>query len=378
MGYRCPVSLILLGLAMALCPAISLGVPQSPSSPADPAPTRKGPTGGQAVPPQPQDFRTHSRSHVRLTRGDRTFDVYLYAPDEKAEVLDSASVFGSKGARQFSGRYQIISAADNGVVSRLDLDPDDSFVEKKPHDGLRLFQDQKSGQSLMGLFQYESPNNESVQFFSADPSGRLFLVNFLDPDGRTWKQMLTGPDGAIPHTADGAPIFCTYANTLGDTFCDAYSFDGENFQKMAAWMTPREVAAPAKGMNDASMAARTLFEFLAVLAERNYRAAAHYIEPFAQMNGGRLSAADQGQRAAFLERYCTVTGGQCFMPARIEAKPAPSVTGTLVFQVSFQNADFQPLKIGSRSTFDFRVAKTPTGFKVLDLPPQLLPDNGKQ
>jgi hypothetical protein len=43
----------------------------------------------------------------------------------------------------------------------------------------------------------------------------------------------------------------------------------------------------------------------------------------------------------------------------------------LLFKVSFQTSDFKPLKIGPRSSFDFRVAKTPDGFKVVDLPPQI-------
>jgi hypothetical protein len=43
----------------------------------------------------------------------------------------------------------------------------------------------------------------------------------------------------------------------------------------------------------------------------------------------------------------------------------------MVFQVSFETPDFKPFQIGARASFEFRVAKTPGGFKVLDLPPRL-------
>jgi hypothetical protein len=59
------------------------------------------------------------------------------------------------------------------------------------------------------------------------------------------------------------------------------------------------------------------------------------------------------------------------MPVELEAKPNADAPGVLLFQVSFQTSDFQPLKIGSRASFDFRVVKTPDGFKVHDMPPRI-------
>lgn len=365
MGYRCLVLLSLLGLAMALRPANLLGVPQT--SP-NPVPAQNRASGEQPASPQPPDFRTHYRSHLQLNRGDRTFDVYLYAPDEKTGVLDFSSSFGSKGTRQFSGHYELISVADNDVVSRIDLDPDDSFVENKPHNGLRLVLDPKSGQNLIALFQYGNSNSESVQFFSLDPSGHIFLINFLDRDGRTWKQMLTGPEGAIRQTAEGTHVFCSYADTLRYFFCGSYSFDGENLQEVAEWMT-RDTAALAKAPTDLDLAARALFEYLAALSAHEYSAAAFYLGPAAAAAGPQPTT-NAGQSADFLEDYCTVRGGQCFMPVKLAPKPTADSSGILRFVVFFQNPDFQPLKIGSASSFDFRVAKTASGFKVLDLPPR--------
>jgi hypothetical protein len=371
MGHRCPAPLKFLWLALALGQASLLGSQQATPAPepASPASAANSTAGAQEAPTEPADFQKDNLSHLRLQRGDRTFDVYLYAADEKTEVLDFSSFFGNEGARQFSGHFQLLSVAGNSVVSKLDLDPDDAFVEKKPHNGARLFRDPKSGQDLVVIFQYGTSNCESVQFFSADPSGRLFLIPFLDRDGRTWKQMLTGPDGAIPHLANGAMVFCSYANVTGYTFCDAYAFDGANFLEASKWVT-QDFEAPIKGLNDSGQAARALFDFLYALSAKEYTAAAYHLDPNVKTADAGSAGANRGQKAAFLESYCTVMGGQCLEPKGMESKASADAKGALLFQVSFETSDYQPLKIDARSSFDFRVAKTSSGFKVFDLPPR--------
>ena len=325
-----------------------------------------------AASPEEPDFHLHSRSHLRLNRGDHTFDIYLFAPDETAEIVKDSYCGADSGARHFSGRYQLLSVADNSVVSRVDLGPDGSFVENKPHDGARLVRDPKSGQNLIALYQYENCNTESVQFYSVDPSGRLFLISFLDRDGRAWKQILTGPNGTILPTGDGALTFYSYVNSLGFNFCESYTFDGANFLEAAKWLAPLTTGA-VSGPNDTGLAERALFEFLSALSAGDYAAAAYYLDTSVNTGGAPHPAADKDRRAAFLEDYCTVRGGQCFIPVELKAPATADQTTGLRFSVSFQNSDFQPFRIGARSSFDFRVSKTAAGFKVLDLPPRIPP-----
>ena len=372
MGHCCPAPLRLLWLALALGQA-SLPAGQQATlapNPANPAPAAKSTNGEQADPTESPDFRKQNLSHQRLERGNRTFDIYLFAPDQNVDVLSASYCVGDAGARQYSGHFQLLCVADDAVISKLDLDPDTDFMDKKPHDGARLFRDPKSGQDLVVLYQYGSCRSESVQFFSADPSGHLFLIPFLDRDGRTWKQMLTGSDGAIPHLASGALVFCSYANAIGYSFCGAYAFDGANFLEAAKWMT-RELEAPIKGLNDAGQAGRTLFDFLSALSAKSYAAAAYYADASVETTGAMPATATPGTKATFLENYCTVMGGQCLTPVKMESKPSADAQGALLFQMSFQTSDFEPLKIGAHSSFDFRVAKTSSGFKVLDLPPRI-------
>ncbi len=109
--------------------------------------------GLQTTPPdEAANLRGQNRSHLRLERQNRPVDVYLFAGDEKVDVLEDPFCGGDQGAKSYSGHYQLVSVVDNAVVSRLDLDPDVSFVEKKPHDGVRLYRDPKTGQDLRCTF----------------------------------------------------------------------------------------------------------------------------------------------------------------------------------------------------------------------------------
>ena len=334
-----------------------------------PAATASFPT--QANPSaEVEKLQKQSRSHIRLERPTHAVDVYLLAADETAEVLDAPFCGGDEGAKQYSGHYQLVSVVDNALISRLDLDPDDNFVEKKPHDGARLYRDPQTGQDLVMLLQYGSCNNESAQFFSADPAGQLYAIPFRDKDGRTWRHALTGPDGAIPHLADSSSVFCAYANNTGYDFCEAYAFDGANFKETAKWMT-RELGEPRKGLNASGQATRALFDFLSNLSSKNYPAAAYYFAGKPDSAATAPAAANSAEKAKILEAYCTTQSGQCLVPEKIETKAGASAEGAMTFQVSFETPDFKPFTIGDRSSFEFRVAQTADGMKVLDLPPRL-------
>jgi hypothetical protein len=102
------------------------------------------------------------------------------------------------------------------------------------------------------------------------------------------------------------------------------------------------------------------------------------MDPSATSADKGSTTANPQQKAAYLENYCTAMRGQCLMPGEIWSKPGADAQGKLLFHVSFQTSDFEPFKIGALSSFDFRVAKTPDGFKVLDLPPRVPADDSKQ
>jgi hypothetical protein len=352
--------------------ALAVGQASSPFArqPAVQKPGGAPPSARQAAASQEiASFQKQSRSHLRLDRLNNPIDLYLFAADEQVEVLEGSYCGGDQGAKQYSGHYQLVSVVDNAVVSRLDLDPEVSFVENKLHDGVRLHRDTKTGHDLVVLFQYGTCNSESVQFFSADPSGRLHPVPFLDKDGRTWSHQVTGPAGTIPRLPDGSSVFCAYANNLGYDFCEAYAFDGANFQETAKWMT-RELDDPVKGLNPPSQAMRALYDFLVSLSARNCSAAAYYFLGYSAPAGAPPAMTSPAEKAKMLEAYCTRQGGQCLMPLKIEGNGRLDAQGAMPFTVSFQTSDFDPLQINGRTSFEFRMWRTAEGFKVLDLPPR--------
>jgi len=330
--------------------------------------------GGGWTPQEARDestgFREQSLSHLRLERSGHAIDVYLFAPDEKVEVVRDPYCGGDAGAKAHSGHFQLISVVGGIQVAALNLDPDDWFVEGKAHDGARLFHDPMTGQDLVAVYLYGNCSTETVQFFSTDIDGRLFSIPFLDRDGRIWKERMTGSTGAIPQLGSGALTFCSYTNYLFYDFCDAYTFDGANFQDSAKWMT-RELDTPTKGLNDQGQAARALFEFLSALSAKSYTAAAFYVDINAEAQGPVPASNKNGQKVAFLEHYCTAMGGQCLNPLAMESEPSAGSGTTLLFHVELETADITALRIAGRESFDFRVAKTPGGFKVLDLPPRI-------
>ena len=350
---RAAVLLIILGHNIVLA--------QRPAAPAAPVPGAVSPKSEVTAPGEIQQLEKHHRSHLRLERQNLSVDVYLTADEEKAVVLDTTFCGGDAGATQFSGHYRLVSVRNHVVVSRLELDPDVNFVEKKPHDGIRLYREPATGQNLVALFQYGDCNSETVQFFAADPSAQLYAVPFLDKDGRTGKHMVTGSDGAIRHLADGSSIFCFYSRDTACYYCAAYVFDSANFQEIAKWMT-QDLREPQEGLSPVSQARRSVFDFLSDLSLGNYQMAGYYF-------AGTVGSTPEKPEA--LEAYCTTQGGQCLAPAQIESKPAVEAKDSMLFQVSFQTAEFKPFRIGARSTFDFHVAKVAGEFKVLDLPPRL-------
>jgi hypothetical protein len=373
MSRRPPTApkLIFLALAVGLPDSLFGQRPPEGAKPASPmASTAASEAPQTTVSAEVAGLQERSHSHLRLQRQNQPVDVYLFAADEQVETLEDSYCGGDKGDRQFSGHYQLVSVAGNAVVSRLDLDPDMRFTENRPHDGARLYRDPKAGQDLIVLFQYGTCSNETVQFFSADPSGHLCSIPFLDKDGRTRNHEVTRHATAIPDLPDGSAVFCGYANAVQYYFCDAYAFDGANFQETAKWMT-QELADPLKGLNARSQAMRVLSDFLSLLSAKDYRAAAYCFLGYSAPTGGPPATTSSEVKAEMLEAYCTQQGGQCLMPLKIDGNGSLDAQGAMPLAVSFQTSDFEPFQINGRSSFGFRMWRTAEGFKVLDLPPRI-------
>jgi hypothetical protein len=74
---------------------------------------------------------------VSLQKCDTSFDVALYAPDEKVSLINGDYCRANIGAKNYSGTYQLVSVREGRVVARTLLS-ETSFecVEESAPEGM--------------------------------------------------------------------------------------------------------------------------------------------------------------------------------------------------------------------------------------------------
>lgn len=296
-------------------------------------------------------------------RGGDIVEVFLFADNEKMEFLRGPYCGGEEGAKHYEGDYQLISAKNNVVVSTLSLGKDYYFVGGQIHDGMHKFAVPNTGDELIAIYQYRGCNGDEVVFYRVDKNGRLNKVLFLNKDGTRKNNQYTS-DPVL--SSDDQTTFCGYNNAVGYVFCDSYRYNGENFAQAASWMTQELYRSPKTLDGDAR---RALFEFLIKLYHgKNEGAVYYYGGPYDELRKHNPDV-EPNDRVKLFERYCTVNGGVCLIPERLEAKGADP-SGEMKFTVSFITRDFKDARVAGKSQFEFRVKQVGVDFKVLDLPPR--------
>jgi hypothetical protein len=169
--------------------------------------------------PTREELAQRSLSQLSLRAGDRPVDVFLYAPNQRTHVLQQSYCGGKRSARSRHGSYRLVTAAGGEVLSQLPLG-DYFFVEGQPHDRLRSVVDPRTGRTWLAVYQYGNCNLEYLQLFRVLIDGRILPMPFVWRDGRRQLRGLTGPDGEIQKTPDGALILCHYDNALQHRMCE--------------------------------------------------------------------------------------------------------------------------------------------------------------
>ena len=317
-----------------------------------------------------EKLRNLRRSQINISKNNFSvrIKVFLFAENEKIEILDGSYCGGEEGAKQYTGNYQLISVKDNKIVSKIDLGKDYEFIEDTLHSGLQLFVMPQIYEQLIMIYQYESCNIERVEFYRVDVEGRIYKVNFIDKDGTVGTGQSTSPAGDIPQS-DGSVIFCSYDNSIGHMLCDSYIYNGKNFIQTSSWMTQegkRTSIAEAR---------RALYEYLDALWWREYKKA-DYKKTVYYYGGGydfllQLNPdVSPNDKPKLFELYCTKNGGNCLKPSYFSDKNLESTTTEAKFTVEFITEERADFKINGHSDFEFRVRRIDNEFKVLDLPPR--------
>jgi len=295
------------------------------------------------------------RSQINIFKNREGIKVFLFAEDEKVEILEGSYCGGEEGDKQYTGNYQLISTKDNKIVSKIDLGKDYEFVENTLHSGLNLFVMPQTYEQLIMIYQYRSCNTEAVEFYRVDVEGRLYKVNFIDKDGTVATGQTTGPDGGISGT-EGDITFCSYNNGVGYTFCDSYNYNAKDFIQTAISMTQGETIDGEPR--------RILFEYISALSQEDYKRAVYYYGGSYDLLIKLNPDINPNDKPKLFERYCIKNGGKCLIseyPDFIDIKSSMQLkSGEL--EVTF--------KPDNKPDFEFRVKRMNGEFKVMDLPPR--------
>lgn len=284
--------------------------------------------------------------------------VFLFAEDEKVEILEGSYCGGEEGDKQYTGNYQFISVKDDKIVSKIDLGKDYEFVENTLYNGLHRFITSNLD-NLIAIYQYRSCNTEKVEFYRIDAKGYIDKINFFDKDGTVRTDQTTGPNGDILRT-NGNLTFCNYNNAVGYIFCDSYYYNEKGFSQAAGWMT-QELSKQEKTVD--GEARRILFEYLSALSEKDYKGAVFYYAGSYDLLMKLNPDVSSNDEPILFERYCSKNGRKCFLseyPDFIDIKSSVELkAGT--WEVSFKST--------TKPDFAFRIRRIGNEFKIMDLPP---------
>lgn len=308
-----------------------------------------------------QRLRDRSRSWITLTKNGNAVEVFLFAEDEKMEIVEGLYCGGNEGDRQYRGNYQLTSVVNNLFVSSIINLGDYEFGEGRVYRGLQEFRAPGTNERLIAIYQYASCNGIYVEFYRVDDNRRLNKVLFLNKDGTKETNQYTSGRVLM---SDNEVNFCGYNNVIGHVFCDSYAYNGTDFIQAGSWMTqelyrsPRTIDAEAK---------RVLFDFLTALHHEKHEAAVYYYGGSYDILKPQHGDLSPEEMAKEFRRLCEAIVGKCPMPEGLAIKD--STSDEMKFTVSFVTKDWRTFQVAGNSQFEYRVKRVGNDFKVLDLPP---------
>ena len=304
-----------------------------------------------------EKLRNLRRSQINVSKNnfEITIKIFLFAEDEKVEILKGTYCGGEEGDKQYTGNYHLISVKNNKIASKIDLGKDYEFIENTLHSGLHLFVMPQTYEQLIMIYQYGSCNIERVEFYRVDVEGRLYKVNFIDKDGTVGTGQFTGPTGDIAGS-DSSVIFCSYNNAVGYTFCDSYNYNAKDFIQTAISMTQENTVDGEPR--------RILFEYVSALSQEDYKRAVYYYGGSYDLLIKLNPDISPNDKPKLFERYCIKNGGKCLIS---EYPDFIDIKSSMQLKSGDSEVSFKP---DNKPDFEFRVGRINNEFKVMDLPPR--------
>ncbi len=344
-----------------------------------------------------EQLRAKSVSGVVRTVGGSKVEVFLYSDNEKTETIKEPSCGEDIGDKKRQGRYMLVSVKRGLVTSKIVLGDNYFFVEglltRRINEGLRSLQG--GGDNLFAIYQHLGCTVKTLEFFSLGADSTLKRVEFKDKDGLVSTRVLTGFGGDVGRMGK-AFVFCSPHADIKNTICLSYEYTGGEFLQGKSWMDTltrrKDNKDPAPAYSVRSEGRYALFSYLMALSKGEYERAAYYYggayRVLRRMNPGLKTSSYKPEGYEYLERYCNLNMGRCYIPTSIKDSTFSTSTkgrsekfiaalgqidssdGTLRFNVEFVSPGYQPLEIDGRTSFVFKVLQTSKGCRVLTLPPR--------
>jgi hypothetical protein len=163
-----------------------------------------------------KELKAKSLSHLEVQDSDKTEILYLYAPDQQAELKDDSNQYcgAHSGQTELSGNYYLILTRGKQLLSSTALGQM-SFTIGSSWDGtLEHFQIPGRGNNVVRLSQYATCESKEDIYLFAVAKGIIKPVTFVMRDKTQAKSIVAGD------------------NTLD------VSQDGKSLQACASWMGP--------------------------------------------------------------------------------------------------------------------------------------------
>jgi len=170
------------------------------------------------------ELKTKARALVELEKGNKIFEIALYAADEKSPVTDDSSCRGGgEPIEDHSGTYELVSLMNDKLVARTRLGKDFRFREDSV-EGIAVLKLTKPDRSLVVITQYGGCMSNSYYFYRMDSAGKFHLAKSVVKAKRS--------DAAYGKSLDviGDKIVLFIYDVSGEngTRREFYKFDGRN------------------------------------------------------------------------------------------------------------------------------------------------------
>ncbi|HEX9663990.1 MAG TPA: hypothetical protein VGB27_17005 [Candidatus Binatia bacterium] len=180
----------------------------------------------EEIDPEIKSLRDHSRARIAFAAGRDLIEVFIYADDEKMEMLKTDSCGGKSGSKRYTGNYQIVSLKKRAFHAALPVGKR-VFTENRGEEIKEIRFPESSGR-LITISQYQNCNGDEVEFFRVDSRGGLHQVRVRHKGGAEKSRLASAPGGQPDQLSGNQLTYCSSVNSKSTALCASYIFDGNN------------------------------------------------------------------------------------------------------------------------------------------------------